>query len=675
MKKSLNKPKNNIQKSRSQAFLISRDHFRNKDEIKREKYLQFLEYIRIPKSQRSLKHNLLIKEYLCKSITYFKNLCTNSSPEKIFKIISILNYEEFPSGKNIINYGEDSDNFFIIIKGKVAIYKLFPKTKKMTIREYTSYLQKIINIEKNQIKLQRIKSYNSLINHFPLIKVDFDPYFVPCNNNKKSFIIEDERKLCELTIGDSFGETALIRREPRNATVKSIDDCILLVVEKNEYLKNIKEMEEKDINDGLKLFRVNFPIFEFWNSAKCSNFLSGLITETFYKNDFVYKQNSFPDGVYLIKEGIFEIIIDMNLKDYENFIEYIYDISFSIIPNIEDKVLWKIDRLFDFVQKAFNEYKSPLNLKSKKKFILSNNDEEKKNPIEHILNEEQINIEKNVFTIRLNSLNPPDIFGLIENIELKQRLYSIKCISKKGIVQKFPFYEFLQLIPKDKKNLMILQNKICEQKKELLVRLKQNMEMKINLLNDKIKTDYQKIFEKYYPFQRKKLSNELRNISENKANKKLKILTKNRNKKINIRNFDSPLKSSYCFSLSKKFKNTIIDYSEDSLNKYTNNFLKETISSGINKNLFEDFKEKENNDLKYKRICSPKIQNLRINFKKFYQIFSVNNNDKEIKYKDITKNRNNSTKKGAKFFIDRNFNIKNNLFPNISLINKKTNMK
>ena len=79
-------------------------------------------------------------------------------------------------------------------------------------------------------------------------------------------------------------------------------------------------MEEKDINDGLKLFRVNFPIFECWNCAKCSNFLSGLITETFYKNDFVYKQNSFPDGVYLLKEGIFEISIDMNLKDYENFI-------------------------------------------------------------------------------------------------------------------------------------------------------------------------------------------------------------------------------------------------------------------------------------------------------------------------------------------------------------------
>ena len=680
MKKSPYKTKNNIEKSKSQAVLISKDHAKNKDEIKREKYLQFIQLIRIPKSHRNLKDNLIIKDYLCKNITYFKNLCTNSSQEKIFKIVTILSYEEFCSGKNIINYGEDSDNFFIILKGTVGVYKLFPKIKQMTLREYTSYLQRIRDIEKNQTKFQRIRTYNSLVNHFPLIKVNFDPYFLPCNYNKKPFIIEDERKLCELTVGASFGEMALIRREPRNATVKSIDDCTLLVVEKSEYLKNIKEMEEKDINDGLKLFRVNYPLFQSWNSSKCSTFLSGLINETVYKNDYVYKQNSFPDGVYLIKEGIFEITIDMNLKDYDNYIDYIYDASFSIIPNIEEKILWKIDRLFNFVQKAFNEYKSPLILKNEKKIILSSNYEEKKNPIEYELNEEQVNIEKNIFTLKVHSLNPPDIFGLIENIELKRRLYSIKCISKKGIVQKFPFYEFLQLIPKDKKNLTIMKNIICEKKKKLLERLKQNMEMKIKILNDKIKTDYQKIFEKYYPkdFQRKKSANELRNLSENKAVKKSSILAKNSFSKVKIRNFESPLKSSYCFSISKQFKNTIIDFSQDSLNNYTNKFLKETINSGNSKNISDESKHNENSNLKYKRICTPKIQNLRINFNKISEIFNANNNncnDKEIKGKNIIKNRVSSVKRGMRFYIANNFRKNNSLFPNISLLNKKINMQ
>ena len=67
-------------------------------------------------------------------------------------------------------------------------------------------------------------------------------------------------------------------------------------------------------------------------------------------------------------------------------------------------------------------------------------------------------------------------------MELKQRFCSVKCISKKGILLKFPLLEFLQLIPTDKRNQFYLQQKLFEEKKFLIAQLKNTILTKLNFV-------------------------------------------------------------------------------------------------------------------------------------------------------------------------------------------------
>ena len=68
----------------------------------------------------------------------------------------------------------------------------------------------------------------------------------------------------------------------------------------------------------------------------------------------------------------------------------------------------------------------------------------------------------------------------MEPFELKRRFCNIKCVSREGIVQKIPFIEFLQLLPKDKKNRFFLEQNIFNRKKELIEQLKNGALVKLN---------------------------------------------------------------------------------------------------------------------------------------------------------------------------------------------------
>jgi hypothetical protein len=51
-------------------------------------------------------------------------------------------------------------------------------------------------------------------------------------------------------------------------------------------------------------------------------------------------------------------------------------------------------------------------------------------------------IKKKIFKSSIQKLYAPDIFGFLEGLELKQRLTNVKCISKKGVLMKFPLLNF-----------------------------------------------------------------------------------------------------------------------------------------------------------------------------------------------------------------------------------------
>ena len=114
-------------------------------------------------------------------------------------------------------------------------------------------------------------------------------------------------------------------------------------------------------------------------------------------------------------------------------------------------------------------------LNENEKVTIQNNiDESEKSELTKVEDlESQIKYQNNKKRrIKIFKLEAPQMFGFIEAFELKRRFCNIKCESNEGEIQKIPFIEFLQLMPKDKKNRFLLEEYIFNRKKVLLEQLK-----------------------------------------------------------------------------------------------------------------------------------------------------------------------------------------------------------
>ena len=95
-------------------------------------------------------------------------------PEKMLALISTMEEKTFAPGENIITQGEKGDAYYIVKSGRVAVIK------------------------------------------------------------KKEG--QDSEKVAELRSGQGFGEEAIIRDEPRNATVQALDEAVTLALDKKSFI-------------------------------------------------------------------------------------------------------------------------------------------------------------------------------------------------------------------------------------------------------------------------------------------------------------------------------------------------------------------------------------------------------------------------------------------------------
>ena len=58
-----------------------------------------------------------------------------------------------------------------------------------------------------------------------------------------------------LETGQSFGELALINDQPRASTVVCLSDCFFAVLEKSDYLRVLKRIENKHLMKKVEFFR------------------------------------------------------------------------------------------------------------------------------------------------------------------------------------------------------------------------------------------------------------------------------------------------------------------------------------------------------------------------------------------------------------------------------------
>ena len=594
-----------------------------------------IELIKMPQMKRSKSDSRLIQNYLCQNFDYFKKLTQDpDGKEKIPKIIAVLNYETFRKDEHIIHFGEIGDKFYILLSGTVSIYKPSPKNVNMTLHDYVDYLVKIRDLEKNLIKFERVQNYNSSIDRVKLLVINYNTSKLPYSNKKIPVVIEEERFILKLGPGTSFGEMALIKNETRNANIVANENCELVSIDKVDYRKIIKDIEEQRINSKLKNFKLDYPYFQEWPGNRCYRLLSSFAIDYYSRGDYVYKQNSLSNFIYFIKKGEFEVTSDINFSWYEKFIEYIHDSSESLINDMDNASQWKEDNLQQRINEANANNKSPciLTLPRIERAILSHRNDEKsnlninddmkinndignntninegkkdENETSFINSQNQNNL---IRRINIKKLEAPQIFGFVEPFELKRRFCNIKCISREGIVQKIPFIEFLQLLPKDKKNRFFLEQNIFNIKKELIEQLRNGALVKLSFNYNKKNIKAVKIYpgRNMDKIPKKKPQILIKSISLIRLNQNQSYNNDNNEKNdnnISLINKEFPMKIKKNIILG--FKKSLFSFSKKKINSMNNNFLPISLLSQKNKQIFFIKKNKKssvnisNSSIKY----------------------------------------------------------------------------
>ena len=436
------------------------------------------------KNQRTLIENHLIADYLNQYFTYFKKI-KESDSNQLEKIVSVLNCEQFNSGENIINYGEDGEKFYIVFSGEVSVYKPVFIEKVLSVFEY--YRIMCILKQKNYLKYNRIFEKNKYLNiNFDKVEtLSPDNYF---NRQKYCFLFEEEECMGNFRTGFSFGEIALIKRTKRNATIRCRTNVECIVIEKNDYNKIMRELEEKRLEIELLRFKLDFRFFENWTNNMLINLFNCQTHITLTKDQYLYKQDDEADSVYLLIDGCFEEYCYISHAWVNNFLDYIKDSRNNLIYRLEvfkPKKEKDIHDLFDYCKQ--NELSSPFIYKNNRPnpIYLSNIKEE--NIVEVKKKEDNLyNNPLKLFKVKIRDINIKSEIGIIDSFEFKKRFSFVKCVSQNAKLSKVKIYELIKIMAynREENSRKIMMDLIAEKKSLFSQHIKKNIQIN-TLANEK----------------------------------------------------------------------------------------------------------------------------------------------------------------------------------------------
>ena len=229
---------------------------KQKKKIPEEYIIEILKKEKNQRTKLEIKH---ITNLLGEKIEYFKKLKDDNQLAKSEKIVSLLNLEKYNPNQYIMKFGEEGDKFYIVLTGKVALYKPTYNRKEMTLQQYSDLMYDIRYHELDNLKYDRMLEKNSHL------KIDVEILF-KLDSNAQSlkqisyFFIEEDQQLGIFGEGFPFGEIALIKNCKRNASVKAIDQTYCISLTKSDYNRIIRELEQKRLEKSLN-YRLMLKLF------------------------------------------------------------------------------------------------------------------------------------------------------------------------------------------------------------------------------------------------------------------------------------------------------------------------------------------------------------------------------------------------------------------------------
>ena len=440
---SKNKTRRSIANARPLKKLILSNASLNKEYI-----LNILE-----KNPKNRKENEIknVADFLSTNYTYFQNLKKSDSQLMVEKLAKLSKIKIFYPGETIIKFGDIGDKFYVVIEGFVQVYKPIFEEKKMTPNDFIKYMNDIKFREKDENKYLRIKDYNKTRN-FDISeyeKMDSEMNFMKI---KREFFVENLQSMGIYGEGFSFGEISLMTNAKRNATIKCSDEnnnkhAILLSIGKESYDKAFKEYQEKKLTKDIDNFIKAYPFFKDFTKENMIAVFNCITKINLEKGDYLFHQNDPDTNLYFVVSGKLEVYSHISLNWINQFMEYIINMRDNVLGHLyvkRPKKLADTISIINTIQKL--KLKSPMIFKEVDLWEKIDRRVNENNLIGLKYDEEKINDYKNIYKIKIQNVEKPELLGIESSFEFKNKFYTARCISENAEIKYIKIVDLVKII-------------------------------------------------------------------------------------------------------------------------------------------------------------------------------------------------------------------------------------
>jgi CRP-like cAMP-binding protein len=462
-------------------------------EFKREKkaasFPTIISLLKKNKFDRTKPEIKIISDYFCNNYNFFIKLLKESDQDKCMGLVGVLNLEKFEKGDKIIRYGEQGEKFYIILQGKVGVYKPKIVEKVMTLKEFVMNLWKLKHEEKDDLKLSRVEESNMKIANISLIRtVDYDWSKLNDLNIKKTYYEEINDFICFTEKGFEFGEVALRDRTARTATIIAQESCLIVSLDKYDYNHTMRKYDEKKANMIIEDFRKSFSLLNNWNKPIISKLYNSFSKVTLSLGEILYEQDSKAEDIYFVMNGCFESSTLINIPKFKKFEDYIINSKANLVSYLSKNTINLND--LEKIKSSLSQNVKPFQIDKSKSHVRLNYKLKKENLVDLKLAEEKLQESNDLIKVKLRNLNYRDILGLEEAIELKTRYSTVICVSTSAELMKLKIDDFVQLLNNFDIKLPEISAFVSERKNILLKQLRNYFEVRVISKNKMIQHQY-----------------------------------------------------------------------------------------------------------------------------------------------------------------------------------------
>ena len=403
-----------------------------------------IEIIERPKEERTKAELNVLHNFIVGKFNFFDKLTEDDeNDDKVKAVVSNLKIMKVPRNFKIIKFGEQGKRCYFIHKGKFKVTKPIFYDKEMNYFEILKVADKIKNEEQDEFKYKRLWLNNPDFDFDELLLDKGDQF-----KGRRMFKVEGETFLSEKVEGEIFGEIALQQDIRRTASVVSTLPSIVFFLEKTDYQKTIKAINEKRIRQQIEEIKTKHAIFRSWGFNDLHRLLFSLKKVKVNKGFILTRQNDLDDRIFLTDSGNFEIELTTDIVKKDTFLKYLNDDSYNILDfaskNIyieENSLINKISEFSNLIEKAYSSKEKANQIDRFESTRVGGYKE-----LYECQKKEQELKSTCLKTIKVRTVSGCDVLGIEEAFGLKRRYCSIRVTSQTATFYSCTLLDMIKLI-------------------------------------------------------------------------------------------------------------------------------------------------------------------------------------------------------------------------------------